>query len=125
MRSYEIVTVYNANVGDAGLRTEAKKIKEAITANGGVNVIIENWGKREFSYRMNGERYGYYLNFTFSSDNHNMITEIQRLMTISDSVVRYQTHRADLRFKKFKPVNRKPSEFDTDSDDFLPGPSMN
>lgn len=125
MKSYELVVVYKADMGDAGLRAEAKRTKEALTANGATEIVIENWGKREFSYPMKGENYGYYLNFTFKADNSKLITELERLMSINDTVLRYQTYRSDLRFKKFKAPSRRSTQTDSDSDDFFSSASIN
>ena len=125
MRTYEIVVVYNPDLSETALKTEAKKIKDLILSNGGSDLVIESWGRREFSYPMNNENYGYYLNFIFGSDNNSLIAEIQRVLTLTDSVVRYQTLRTDVKFKKVKPVTRRVSEFDSDTDDFIQNASMN
>ncbi len=125
MRTYEIVAAYNGDLSDTALRTEVKRIKDLISANGGQNVVVEGWGKREFSYSMGSHRYGHYINYMFSTDNHALVAEIQRLFSISDDVLRYQTLRTDIRFKKFKPSGRKVSEFNTDTDDFINVASMN
>ncbi|MDZ4786793.1 MAG: 30S ribosomal protein S6 [bacterium] len=124
MRSYEVVVIYNTNVGDSGLRTEAKKIKDLLVSNKAESLVIENWGKREFSYKMKHEKFGYYLNFIFSTENHDLIAELQRVLTITDCVIRYQTYRSGMPQKKFKINPRAVISGDSDSMDFG-GLSMN
>jgi len=125
MRTYEIVVVYNSNLSDATLRGEAKKMKELLAAQGAQNITLENWGKRELSYTMGTNKYGYYINYMFQSDNHAVIAEAQRILSITDDVVRYQTLRTDIKSKKFKSTGRKPVDFNVDADDFIQSAMMN
>ncbi len=125
MRTYEIVVVYNSNLSDAALRGEAKKMKELLVAQGADNVTLENWGKRELSYTMGTSKYGYYINYILNCANHGVVAEAQRILSISDDVVRYQTLRTDIKSKKFKSTGRKPVDFNVDSDDFIQSAMMN
>jgi len=125
MRTYEIVVVYNPSLSDSALKTEAKKMKDLLNDQGAKNIQLENWGKRELSYPIGSSNYGYYVNFMFSSENHSVIAEAQRVLSISDDVVRYQTLRTDVKTKKFKSTGRKPSDFNVDSDDFIQSAMMN
>jgi small subunit ribosomal protein S6 len=125
MRTYEIVVVYNGNISDTALKAEAKKIKDLLTTQGAQNVQLENWGKRELSYTMGTSKHGYYINYMFSSDNHAVVAEAQRILSISDDVARYQTLRTDIKSKKFKATGRKPVDFNVDTDDFIQSAMMN
>ena len=102
MRSYELVVVFNPSLGQNGLLEEVKRIQGIIAAQGGSEIGIENWGKREFAFKIKHEKFGFYVNFSFGTSNPDLIKEVQRVLSISDSVVRYQSYRSDVKARKFQ-----------------------
>ncbi|MCB9030560.1 MAG: 30S ribosomal protein S6 [Deltaproteobacteria bacterium] len=118
MKKYELIVVYSTLIGEQGLVDEVVRLKELVTAQGGKDIEVETWGKKEFAYKIGKQRFGFYIHFTFASDNSGLIQEVQRLLSINDKVLRYQSHRADVAERKFKGfLNSIDSSDDSDFSD--------
>ena len=65
-----------------------------VTSQGGEVLDVTEWGKRRLAYEINDYREGYYVIMKFK-DESNVTAELERLMRINDSVMRYLTTRVD------------------------------
>lgn len=102
MRKYQTVVIFSPALSEIQLRGEVAKVRDLLATNGATEIAIENWGKRELAFRMNKERFGTYLHFGYQSDNHGVVEELQRVLGISDGVLRYQTHNMSFKKRKVK-----------------------
>ena len=63
-------------------------INKIITNQGGKVVKTDEWGMRDFAYRIDDMTKGYYVVSAFEADNA-CVKEFDRLMRINPNVVRY------------------------------------
>jgi len=71
-----------------------ERLSAVITDNGGQMEKTENWGKRRLAYEINGRDEGYYTLLHFQAE-HAATQELERIMKITDGVVRYLLVRKD------------------------------
>ena len=80
---------------DAEKRGELiESLLKIITDNGGNVIKTDEWGMRDFAYRIDDMYKGYYVVTTFEADNE-CVKEYDRLMGINPNVVRYMIIRRD------------------------------
>ena len=94
MKKYEVMYIINANVDEekrAGLIETFSKI---ITDGNGKIEKTDEWGLRDFAYRIDDMTKGYYVVVTFEADN-DAIKELDRLMRINPNIVRFMIVRLD------------------------------
>ena len=92
-RKYELLYVINPAIGEEAIEQENERIQNIVAAQGEINQV-DVWGKRRLAYEIQDEKEGYYVIVTFDSDPE-YPKEIERLLRISDSVLRYLVVRAD------------------------------
>lgn len=102
MRKYECVVILSGQLNDERVKEESKKIEGVISANKGINITLENWGRKTLSYELKKESQGTYICFTFDTINHEAVSEISSLLRISEPVLKFQIHRKNLPVRKFK-----------------------
>lgn len=94
MRKYEVMYIVNASLEDAK-RQEVISTMHAIITNGGGKIVnVDEWGVKEFAYRIEDMTKGYYLVVTFEADNET-VKEFDRLMHINANIVRYMIVKQD------------------------------
>ena len=94
MKKYEVMYIINENVEEekrAGLIETFSKI---ITDGNGKIEKTDEWGLRDFAYRIDDMTKGYYVVTTFEADN-DCIKEFDRLMRINANVVRFMIVRLE------------------------------
>ncbi|MBE6125691.1 MAG: 30S ribosomal protein S6 [Erysipelotrichaceae bacterium] len=88
MRKYEIMYILNASLEEAA-RTELMETLHAIITNDGGEIVkIDEWGMKEFAYRIEDMTKGYYVVVTFNS-NADAVAELDRICRINQNVVRH------------------------------------
>ena len=112
MRKYESIVVFAPTLGEARLKEETTKIENLIQAQQGQNLKVDSWGKKEIAYPVEKHKFGHYRCFCFETDNHAIIDVLQGQLRISDSVIKFQTHRLNEKVRKFKgnPRRVRPAE---------------
>lgn len=121
MRRYETIVIIDPNLGEAQVKDEQKKLEDLLKNNSAVNISVDKWGKKEIAFYVGKHRFGTYLCFRYESDNHDVVGAVGAILRITESVIRFQSHRLDLKPRKFKGnPRRKPvgdlDEFYDDSD---------
>ncbi len=94
MRKYEVMYIVNASLEDAKRQEVIESTHGIITDNGGKIVKVDEWGVKEFAYRIEDMTKGYYVVVTFEADNA-AIAEFDRLTRINQNVVRYMIVKLD------------------------------
>ena len=94
MKSYELLFFVDPSIDDETRLATQKRIDTVITDQGGRVDNVEEWGKRKLAYEINGLTDGDYTLIDFQADPTS-IAELDRVLHIMDSVVRYMITRRD------------------------------
>lgn len=87
MKKYEIMYILNASLEEAA-RTETINTLNAIVTDGnGTIVKSEEWGLKEFAYKIEDMTKGYYVVLTIEADAA-VVAEFDRICRINANVVR-------------------------------------
>ena len=88
MKKYEIMYILKANLEDADRNQLIGKLHEILCLDGGKIENVNEWGLRDFAYEINGDKKGYYVVVTISTDSVAGINEFDRIAKINANVVR-------------------------------------
>lgn len=94
MRQYESLYVLRPDLEGEQTQDMISRFKEVVSNHGGTVLEVNEWGKRRLAYEINEYREGYYVIMKFEDEN-NVTAELERLMRINDSVIRYLTTRVE------------------------------
>lgn len=101
MKKYEVMYIINASVEDDKRKALVESVSKIITDNGGKITKTDEWGMRDFAYRIDDMTKGYYVVTSFTADNA-CVKEFDRLMRINPSIVRYLITRDEAPAKESK-----------------------
>lgn len=90
---YEVLYVLNPNLTEEETQAIVEKFKTLIEQNGTVDEM-EEWGKRKLAYEINDLTDGDYTLINFHADP-TQIAELDRVLRITDAVVRHMIVRRD------------------------------
>ena len=107
MRRYEAVIVINAELGESKMKDEIARLQAQIEGLGGSNVKADRWGNREVGSHMRKPTIGHYVCFTFETENTALTTTLRESLSITDSVLKFQTLRVADRVRKVRGYVRK------------------
>ena len=93
INSYECMFIVSLANGEEAAKATVNKFTDLITANAEV-IAIDEWGKRRLAYLIEDMSDGYYTVATFKSEGA-FPAELQRLMTIDESVMRAMVIKLD------------------------------
>jgi small subunit ribosomal protein S6 len=87
MRKYEVMYIIRPDIEQEAVQAAVEKF-QGIIQNGGEITKHDVMGKRRLAYEINKMRDGVYVlvNFTATPD---VVNELERIMKISDEVIRY------------------------------------
>ncbi len=88
MRKYEVMYIVNASLDDAARQEIINGLHAIVTSRGGSVVKLDEWGLREFAYRIEDMMKGYYVVVTFEAEIE-AIAEFDRLARINSNVIRH------------------------------------
>jgi len=92
---YEAVTVLDPTLeGDEAIDAQLSRLVDVIVQGGGELVNVDKWGKRKLAYEIDGHTEGYYAVIDFRAPS-NLTAELERIMRISGTVIRYLVVRKD------------------------------
>lgn len=91
---YETAVIINAALDDEQIEAVVAKITGIITDGGGEISETEKWGRKRLAYTINKNRIGYYVIYRYEAPV-DLIAELERLMKIDESVVRFLTIRLE------------------------------
>jgi len=89
--SYETMLIFSVADGDEKAAELVEKFKALIEENGTLESMDE-WGKRKLAYPINDELEGYYVLLHFLA-GPDFPAELERVLKITDGVLRYLTIR--------------------------------
>ncbi len=102
MRKYETIIVLNPELGEAALKEEVAKLEIFLRNNGVVKLTTHVWGRREIAYKVNKQKFGFWVMVEFESNDGSLLERLTRQFVITDAVLKFQTVRVGLSTKKFK-----------------------
>ena len=102
MSNYELMYIIDMQLEEAPRKELVDRINALITDNGGSIDKVDEWGKRRLAYAINYKTEGYYVlvNFTAGSE---LPREIERVLQISEDVLRYLIVRLEEKRTSVKP----------------------
>ncbi len=92
MKKYEVMYIINSSVEDEKRTAVVETVANIINNNGGKVNKTDDWGMRDFAYRIDDMTKGYYVVVAFEADNA-CVKELDRLMGINQSIVRFMITR--------------------------------
>ncbi len=88
MKKYEAFYIVPATMTDAEVQKVADNFKGIVEKNGGTVESAAKWDKRKLAYEIKGHREGNYVLMHFEAPT-TVPAELNRLMRISDDVIRH------------------------------------
>lgn len=88
MRPYEAMVVLRPNLEQDALDAVINRLTDVITDQGGQITHVDPWGKRRLAYEIDGHTEGYYVVIKFQGQP-GITTELERIMRITDAVMRF------------------------------------
>ncbi|MDD6257752.1 MAG: 30S ribosomal protein S6 [Erysipelotrichaceae bacterium] len=101
MKKYEVMYIINASVEDDKRKALIDSVAKILTDNGGKVTKTDEWGMRDFAYRIDDMTKGYYVVVNFEADNA-CVKEFDRLMRINANIVRFMVTRDEAPAKEAK-----------------------
>lgn len=92
-RKYESVYILNPAIGEEAINATAEKIQALIESSSTIEKV-DVWGRRRLAYEINDQKEGYYVLITFSAEAE-FPKELERVLKITDGVMRYMVVRTD------------------------------
>ena len=94
MRTYELLLILNSTLNDEERTTALERVSTLMSENANEVDNVEEWGKRKLAYEIDKMKDGDYVLYEFKADPAN-IAEIDRVLGITDAVVRFIIVRRD------------------------------
>lgn len=91
MRKYETMIILNVELPEEERKNLVQNLSNVLKTNGAEKIEVNEWGKREFAYEIEKQKYGYYYVLNFEADNENINREFARICGINQNVVRQLT----------------------------------
>ncbi len=94
MKAYELMVMLNPTLDEEAREAIVVKIQGLVTDGGGVLDNLESWGKRKLAFEIDDLTEGDYLVLDFHTEPA-AIAEIDRVLHITDAVLRYMLVRRE------------------------------
>ncbi len=94
MRAYELMYIIRPDLDDEAINDVIEKFNQLIANNGGEVVNVNRWGKRRLAYEVKDFKEGIYMLVHFNGEPATE-RELERVLKISDDVIRYLITRKD------------------------------
>ncbi|MED0706012.1 30S ribosomal protein S6 [Aneurinibacillus aneurinilyticus] len=94
MRKYEVMYILRPDLQEEATKANVERFSNVITEDGGEMEKVTEMGKKRLAYEIDDHREGFYVLMNFQSEPQ-AVNEMERLMKISDDVIRYLVVRED------------------------------
>ncbi len=94
MKAYELLYIIRPDLDEEATTALVDRLSGLVASNGGDNLTVEKWGKRRLAYEIQDYKEGQYILMNFEGEGRTS-QEIERVMKISDDVIRFLTVRKD------------------------------
>lgn len=92
MRPYEIAMIFDSSLEESEARDVNHRVVELVRSRGGTTGHVDWWGRRPFAYELRHRTEGYYA-FVEVSAEPEVVAEVDRMLTLSDAVLRHRVIR--------------------------------
>jgi len=92
-RKYEAVYILNPALGEEAITAATEKIQALVESSATIDKV-DVWGRRRLAYEINDQKEGYYVLINFSAEAE-FPKELERVLKITDGVLRYLVVRTD------------------------------
>ncbi len=93
-RDYELGFILNPEVSEEQTRGLLERVEQIVATYGGQIVKINQWGRRRLAYPIERHRDGFYV-FIDMILTPETVAEIERTLTVSETVLRHMVKRRD------------------------------
>jgi small subunit ribosomal protein S6 len=90
LKEYETIYVLKGDVATEAAQRVAERVGEVVAREKGRLTLVENWGRRQLSYRVARYKRGVYVYVRFLG-NGLLVNEMERNLRMFDDVLKYQT----------------------------------
>ncbi len=97
MNSYELILLFDPNLGEEKIEEDVSKVENRIKSHGGEILKIEKWGSRRLASTIEKARklkHAYYVILYFQSEP-SLPGELQKYLKVSEKIIRYSLIRAE------------------------------
>lgn len=94
MKQYETMYIIKPNLDDAAKASLVEQMHKIITDHNGTIDNVDDWGLKDFAYKIDDMSKGYYVVVTYSVETEGL-NEFNRLMGINADIVRSLTVNLD------------------------------
>lgn len=108
-RPYELVLIIDSSLEEDAIKATIDKATDLIKNQSGSVGRVDKWGRKRFSYEINKKTEGYYCVVGFDAEPE-AVAELDRVLSISDEVVRHKIIRTPEQSKKQKAASTPVSE---------------
>ena len=92
MNNYEVLYVIDNTAEDSVKGTVIQRFSDIVTEAGGTVDTVDRWGAKKLAYPIDYKTEGYYVLMNFTG-NPEVPAEIERVMNITDSIMRHMVIR--------------------------------
>jgi len=82
-------------------------------------VKLTRWGKKDLPYSVTRKRHGFFVLYTYESENNQVVDVLTSQLRLSETVMKYNTIRVNERVRKFKGRPLKGTATEQAADEFL------
>ena len=93
-RDYELVVIYNPEIGDDAVPNSIQRVEHGITSRGGEVTDSNHWGRRRLAYPIKRHMEGNYVVSQVKLDPA-QVPDLEASLRISEDVIRHLIIRAD------------------------------
>ena len=90
MRRYETIIIIDPDLSDEERNPVFARLKELISQQGGLLVLIDEWGIKKLAYEIMKKARGYYIRLDYCG-TATLINELERFCRIDDRILKYMT----------------------------------
>ncbi len=90
MKRYELIFIIHPDLNEEEVKAVTEKFLQIISAQQGILIKTEDWGKRRLAYEIKKQPKGTYILVDFYGPG-NMIREIERNLKIDDKILKFLT----------------------------------
>ncbi len=94
MRPYEIAVIFDSSLEEGEARDVNNRVVELVRSRGGRSGRVDWWGRRQFAYELRHHTEGYYAFIEVTAEPE-VMAEVDRMLTLSDAVLRHRVIRQD------------------------------
>ena len=87
MKKYEVMYILKSSLEEEARQNTIETLNAIITDGKGTIEKVDEWGMKEFAYRIDDMTKGYYVVTTFTADAE-VVAELDRICRINANVVR-------------------------------------